>query len=90
MRFGWLKKNAGMRVLQFAFNGDPGNPYLPHNYSPNCVAYTGTHDNNTTRGWFDELPYAQRQNLWNYLRRPAGQSAEATCQHVSRSAGWTW
>ncbi len=47
---------AGMKVLQFAFDGTPDNPYLPWNFtSPNCVVYTGTHDNNTTLGWyFDE------------------------------------
>ena len=67
----------GTRVLQFAFDGDPANPYLPHNYPTNCVVYTGTHDNNTTRGWFDELPDGQRQNLWNYLKQPAGESSDA-------------
>src|SRR5579863_7340664 len=66
----------GTRVLQFGFNGDPGNPHLPHNYAHNTVAYTGTHDNNTTRGWFEELPDDQRQNLWNYLRRSSGESGE--------------
>ena len=40
----------GTRVLQFAFDGKPDNPYLPHNYVPNTVVYTGTHDNPTTRG----------------------------------------
>lgn len=44
----------GMRVLQFAFDENPSNPYLPHNYERNCVAYTGTHDNNTVLGWADE------------------------------------
>ncbi len=45
----------GMKVLQFAFGGDPGeNDYLPHNYPRHCVVYTGTHDNNTTVGWFKE------------------------------------
>lgn len=45
----------GMKVLLFAFNEDnPDNPYLPHNYERNCIAYTGTHDNNTARGWFAE------------------------------------
>jgi 4-alpha-glucanotransferase len=67
----------GTRVLQFAFDGDPANPYLPHNYPTNCVAYTGTHDNNTTRGWFDELPPEQRQRVWNYLHEPAAGGAEA-------------
>jgi 4-alpha-glucanotransferase len=67
----------GTRVLQFAFDGSPDNPYLPHNYIPKTVVYTGTHDNNTTRGWFDELPDNQRQNLWNYLKQPRGASGEA-------------
>ncbi len=42
----------GMRVLQFAFTGGADNPHRPHNYPRNCVVYTGTHDNNTTVGWF--------------------------------------
>ncbi|HEV3006239.1 MAG TPA: 4-alpha-glucanotransferase [Pirellulales bacterium] len=67
----------GTRVLQFAFDGSSDNPYLPDNYVGNTVVYTGTHDNNTTRGWFDELPDNQRQNLWRYLKRPGGESGEA-------------
>lgn len=43
----------GMKVLEFAFSGDSKNAYLPHNYEKNCVAYTGTHDNDTARGWFE-------------------------------------
>jgi 4-alpha-glucanotransferase len=42
----------GMRVLQFAFDSDSSNQHLPHNYVPNCAVYTGTHDNDTTVGWF--------------------------------------
>lgn len=42
----------GMRILQFAFDGDPRNLHLPHNYVRNCVAYTGTHDNDTAKGWY--------------------------------------
>ena len=60
----------GTRVLQFAFDGHDDNPYLPKNYVPNTVVYTGTHDNNTTRGWFEELPESQRQILRRYLKRP--------------------
>jgi 4-alpha-glucanotransferase len=67
----------GTRVLQFAFDGSPENPYLPDKYVTNTVVYTGTHDNNTTRGWHEGLPEYQRQNLWNYLKRPAGNSSEA-------------
>ena len=43
----------GMKIIQFAFGGDENNPYLPHNYEKNCIAYTGTHDNDTIRGWFE-------------------------------------
>jgi 4-alpha-glucanotransferase len=68
---------AGSRVLQFAFDGDPDNPYLPHNYVPNTVVYTGTHDNPTTRAWYEELPEQERQSLWSYLDRPGGDSGEA-------------
>jgi 4-alpha-glucanotransferase len=42
----------GMKVLQFAFGGGPQDPFLPHNYTPDCIAYTGTHDNDTTVGWY--------------------------------------
>ena len=48
----------GMQVLQFAFDGNPDNPFLPHNYGPDTVVYTGTHDNDTTRGWYATLPEA--------------------------------
>jgi len=67
----------GTRVLQFAFDGSSDNPYLPDRYIYNTVVYTGTHDNNTTRGWFEGLPDYQRQNLWNYLKRPVGGNSEA-------------
>ncbi|HYP29593.1 MAG TPA: 4-alpha-glucanotransferase [Blastocatellia bacterium] len=46
----------GMRVLQFAFGGDPRDTHLPHNYTRNSVVYTGTHDNDTTVGWFNREP----------------------------------
>jgi 4-alpha-glucanotransferase len=57
----------GTRVLQFAFDGDSQNPHLPENYTQNTVVYTGTHDNNTSRGWFDELSESQRQNLSSHV-----------------------
>jgi 4-alpha-glucanotransferase len=57
----------GTRVLQFAFDGNSDNPYLPHKYASNAVVYTGTHDNPTTRSWYEALPPYQRQNLWHYL-----------------------
>ena len=66
----------GTRVLQFAFDGNSSNPYLPHNYVSNAVVYTGTHDNPTTRGWYDELSSDQRQNLWRYLNSPQSDSSK--------------
>ena len=58
-----------MSVLQFAFGGDPaGNPHMPHNYAENSIVYTGTHDNNTTRGWFEkEMKGDRRKRLFDYL-----------------------
>jgi len=70
-------KLPGMRILQFAFDGDARNPYLPGNYVSNAVVYTGTHDNPTTRSWFEELPDRQRQIFWKYLGRTGGESREA-------------
>ena len=67
----------GMRVLQFAFDGKSDNPYLPQNYNRNTVVYTGTHDNPTTRGWFDELSDYERQRVRNSLKLPRGDSGEA-------------
>ena len=64
----------GTRVLQFAFDGHPDNPYLPENFVPNTVVYTGTHDNPTTRQWYEELPSDQRQHFWNYLKRAPGET----------------
>jgi len=60
-------KLPGMKILQFGFSG-ADNVFLPHNYVPNCVAYTGTHDNDTTRGWFDSAPQHEREFAQRYLR----------------------
>src|SRR5262249_14019822 len=68
----------GTRVLQFAFDGDPKTPHLPENYAPNLVAYTGTHDNPTTRGWYEDLPDAARGSLWRYLKRAGGTAADVS------------
>ena len=57
----------GMKVLQFAFAGDASDPYLPHNYQRNFVVYTGTHDNDTSRGWFASAPEAERDFVRRYL-----------------------
>lgn len=61
-------KLPGMKVLQFAFGGGDDNPFLPHNYNENCVAYTGTHDNSTTLGWWKGLQPHEREHVLRYLQ----------------------
>lgn len=63
----------GMKLLLFAFGeGMPENPYIPHNLVKNCIAYTGTHDNNTVKGWFrNEATSDDRKRLFEYLGREA-------------------
>jgi 4-alpha-glucanotransferase len=61
----------GMKILQFAFGGDADNPYLPHNQTVDSVVYTGTHDNDTTLGWYDALPAETRNHVDDYLGYPA-------------------
>ena len=56
----------GMKILQFAFSG-PENIFLPHNYVPNCVVYTGSHDNDTTWGWYDSASERERKFANEYL-----------------------
>jgi 4-alpha-glucanotransferase len=58
-----------MKVLIFAFGEEnPDNPYLPHNYERNCLVYTGTHDNNTLAGWYNnEAGEEDRERFWRYL-----------------------
>lgn len=57
----------GMRVLQFAFSGDAGNAFLPHNFEPNTVVYTGTHDNDTVPGWWAGCNAHERAFATHYL-----------------------
>ena len=57
----------GMKVLQFAFGDDATNPYLPHNYEHACVVYTGTHDNDTTVGWYASAGEHERDKVRRYL-----------------------
>ena len=57
----------GMKILQFAFGAGPGDPFLPFNYVRNCVVYTGTHDNDTTIGWFNQLQQYERDEVLRYL-----------------------
>lgn len=57
----------GMKILQFAFGSEPGNPFLPFNYPRNCVVYTGTHDNDTTVGWFYSREEWEREAIQRYF-----------------------
>ena len=61
--FGW----PGMKVMQFAFDGNQDNPYLPRNHLPNSVVYSGTHDNDTTLSWFEDLPEDRQEFIKNYI-----------------------
>ena len=60
----------GMKILQFAFSGGSDNPYLPHNIPRNAVVYTGTHDNDTTLGWYEGLDEPTRDQVNEYLGFP--------------------
>jgi 4-alpha-glucanotransferase len=57
----------GMKILQFAFDGGADNPYLPQNHEPLSVVYTGTHDNDTTLGWYEQLDDADREKVDEYM-----------------------
>ncbi|MGE5241629.1 MAG: 4-alpha-glucanotransferase [Bacteroidota bacterium] len=63
VRYGW----PGMKILQFAFDSGPDNPYLPHNHDVASVVYTGTHDNDTTVAWFEELSAERQLSVVEYL-----------------------
>ncbi len=65
-------KMPGMKILQFAFGGGASNPYLPHNHDHDCVVYTGTHDNDTTCGWYQSLEDQDHAYIAEYL----GESSE--------------
>jgi len=76
----------GMKILQFAFSGEADNPYLPCNHTENSVVYTGTHDNDTSLGWYLSLDAEARQYVDEYLGRsqeimpwPLIRSAMASC-----------
>ena len=79
----------GMKILQFAWTGDDQD-YQPHNHVPNGVVYTGTHDNDTTRGWWDKAPDGERQRVRAYLggdgTDPIGILVRAAYASVARLA----
>lgn len=59
----------GMKILQFSFTDNQANTFLPHNYATaNCVVYTGTHDNDTTRGWYNAAPETEQHRAREYTR----------------------
>jgi 4-alpha-glucanotransferase len=70
----------GMRILQFAFDGSADNPYLPHNHTPDSVVYTGTHDNDTSLGWWQSLDEAARELVLEYL--------EGASEPIPKSMPW--
>lgn len=59
----------GMKICQFAFTGDPDDAFLPHNYPKNCIAYSGTHDNDTALGWYQNAPEVEKDFYRKYLAR---------------------
>ena len=76
----------GMKVLQFAFS-EPSNDFLPHNFGPNFVVYTGTHDNDTTAGWYeDEARKAERKFFCHYLGMTVDTPVEEAVEHMVRLA----
>lgn len=69
---------AGMKIVQFAFDGNPNNAFLPQNYNEHCIAYLGTHDNDTTLGWWQSLNEAQQQTVLRISGLSSG-------EHISRN-----
>jgi 4-alpha-glucanotransferase len=57
----------GMKILQFAFDSAEENDYIPHNFTRNCIVYTGTHDNDTLVGWFSKAKKEDRQYVLDYI-----------------------
>jgi len=82
-------KLPGMKILQFAFATDSEDDFLPHNYPENCVAYTGTHDNNTTTGWYEHAPEREKDFCRRYLARSGQDIAWSMIRVLWRSiAAW--
>lgn len=80
----------GMKIVQFAFGGDGGHEFLPHNFGMNFVAYTGTHDNDTARGWWNNTSERERAFAGSYLACGAHDlhwaMIRATCNSVANMA----
>ncbi len=75
-------KFPGMKILQFAFGSGPANAYLPHNHIKHCVVYTGTHDNDTTAGWFAGLTEREQGEVRDYL----GSESSVPAEDLTRAA----
>lgn len=78
-------KLPGMKILQFAFDGNPSNPYLPHNHDHHCVAYTGTHDNDTTLGWCESLSDESKNQLFSYINHKSTDAANMLSSMIKMS-----
>jgi 4-alpha-glucanotransferase len=80
----------GMRILQFAFGGESDNPFLPHNHQNDTVVYAGTHDNDTTVGWWASATPAERQHASEYLNTDGAEMhwdlIRAACASVADTA----
>jgi 4-alpha-glucanotransferase len=79
----------GMKILQFAFGSDAANENLPHNYSSNFLVYTGTHDNDTTLGWFNSIDKKERRMLRKYLQGSGKQLVKNMIEAAWASAACT-
>lgn len=79
----------GMAVLHFAFGGEADNIYLPHNVEPNSVIYTGTHDNNTSCGWYDEIDEHTREHVRRYFGCQGQEIAWGLIRAAQRSVAQT-
>lgn len=77
----------GMKVIQFAFDSRESANYLPHTYTENCVVYTGTHDNDTTRGWYHHVNKECRDFAKEYLRKHALDEDELAWDFIAMAMG---
>ncbi len=77
----------GMKILQFAFSA-PDNPFLPHRYPRNCAVYTGTHDNDTTRGWYLSAPEGEKNFARRYLGISKTEATESSFAWSLIRAAW--
>jgi 4-alpha-glucanotransferase len=80
-------KLPGMRVVQFAFGGTGDNPHLPHMHDPDSVVYTGTHDNDTTLGWYSSLDGESLRRVELFLRLTPGAMPDAMIRAALGSVG---